>query len=175
MTAQKSSPLQFRTGFIVLPLAFFTISAVLAAAFWGSLPDEVYYRFTTGGDPGSSLVAKGSVVAVVLLIQAALLLLSFLLTWSLGRSRFFNENLKNFWFNPTKLLTLMGNMPAIVQVIIAYALLDIIIYHTQESHLVPLWLFALVTLVLGGVFILVYALPIFLQAWRGFSETDKKE
>jgi len=173
VTSQKANPLEFRIGFIVLPMAFFVITAALAAVFYGSLPDEVYYRFNTDGDPNSGLVPKGTVTLVILAVQAALLGLSFLLTYRLGKSRFFNENLQNFWFAPNKLLKLMGNMPAIIQVILAYAFLDIIIYHTEGSHFVAVWIFALATLVVGGVIMFVYAMPIFRQALRGFSEMDK--
>jgi hypothetical protein len=176
VTAQKINPLRFRLSFIILPLTIFVISTALAMAFYGSLPSEVYYRFATDGDPGSSLVAKGVVVAVALGSQVLLVLVAFLLTWSLSRSRFFNQNLASFWFDPTKLFTLMGNMLAIVQIIAAYVLLDIIVYHTQQSHLMPLWLFAVLALLLGSVIIFIYALPIFIRVWRGFSsQRNKKE
>ena len=173
MTAQKANPLEFRIGFIILPLAFFVITAALAATFYGSLPDEVYYRFAADGDPSSGLVSKGTAVLVILAVQAVLLGLSFLLTYRVGKSRFFNENLHNFWFDPTRLLKLMGNMPAIIQVILTYAFLDIIIYHSEGSHFVAVWIFALATLLVGGVIMFIYALPIFRQALRGFNEMDK--
>ncbi len=173
MTAQKANPLEFRIGFIALPLAFLVITAALASVLYGNMPDEVYYRFAADGDPNSGLVSKGVVTLVILAAQAALLGLSFLLTYRVGKSRFFNENLHNFWFDPTKLLKLMGNMPAIIQVILTYAFLDIIIYYTEGSHFLAVWIFALATLVAGGIIMFIYALPIFRQALRGFNEMDK--
>jgi hypothetical protein len=66
-------------------------------------------------------------------------------------------------------------MPAIIQLILAYVLVDAIIYARDADHLMPLWLFALITLVIGGVLIIVYGLPIVIQAYKGFSTIEEKK
>ena len=63
-----------------------------------------------------------------------------------------------------KLLSIMGNMVALPQIILAFAMLDIFLYNAYQIHLIPLWLFALIVMVLGGVILGIF----FIQALRQF-------
>jgi hypothetical protein len=62
-----------------------------------------------------------------------------------------------------KLLTIMGNMVALPQIILLFAMLDIFLYNSYQIHLMPLWLFALIVMILGVIILGI----IFLKAiWQ---------
>ena len=61
-----------------------------------------------------------------------------------------------------KVLPIMGNMVALPQVILTFAMLDIFLYNAYEIHLIPLWVFAVVVIVLSGIILGIF----FIQALR---------
>ncbi len=175
-TSQNApNPLKFRLSFVALPLAVLLLVIALSAIFYAQLPDEVYYRFDTSGSPSGNPIAKGSLVMLMVGVQLALFGIAYIATRSVGRVQLFRDNVNNFWFNPTRLLTLMGNMPAIIQLIMAYVLVDAIVYANQTDHLMPLWLFAVIVLVSGGILILIFGVPIVIKAYKGFISIEEKK
>ena len=50
-----------------------------------------------------------------------------------------------------KVLAIMGNMVALPQVILAFAMLDIFLYNSYRIHLFSLWIFTLMVMALGGI------------------------
>lgn len=173
--SQNPDPLKFRLSFIALPLAVMIIAVVVAVVFFGRLPDEIHYRFGLDGTPSGDSVSKSSFFGLMLAIQVGLTVVAYLSVKSIGQVKLFQENVNAFWFNPTKLLTAMGNMPAIIQIVVAFILIDGVFYALQDSHLMPLWLFALITLGLGGIILIAYALPVVLQTYRGFNSFQDKD
>jgi hypothetical protein len=168
-------PLKFRLSFIILPLLCLVLTVALSAIFFGQLPDEVHYRFDLDGNPSGEPIAKMSLMIMMVGIQGLLTGLAYITTSTIGRVQMFRDNAGNFWFNPTRLLKLMGNMPAIVQAIMAYIFVDAIVYARQAEHLMPLWIFAVGTLVIGGIFVFIYGLPIVIKGYKGFSSIQEKK
>lgn len=175
--SQNPDPLKFRLSFIALPLTVMVVAVAFAAVFFGQLPDAIHYRFGLDGDPSGSPAAKTGFIGLMLAVQLGLTFIAYLTVRTIGGVQLFKDNIHNFWFNPVKLLTIMGNLPAIIQLIMGYILFDAVFYALQDSHLLPLWLFSLVTLVLGGIILISYALPVVLQTYRGFNsfQDNKKE
>ena len=174
---QNNNPLKFRVTFIILPLAVLFLTTGLAAVFYGQLPADIHYRFNMDGDPSGEAVSKAAFAALMLGIQAVLTITAYLTVKIIGQVRLFQENVHSFVFEPSRLLTIMGNLPAIVQLIIGYILLDSIIYALQNDHLLPLLPFALVILSIGGIILIGYALPMVIRAYRNFNsyQENKKE
>jgi len=173
----KAEFLRFKFSYVIIPFIILAISIIIAAIFYSRLPAEVVYSFDLHGAPVGS-ASKGGTTALFLGLELAVLLLSALVIWSFTRISAFNKNRDDYWFNPEKVLALMGNMPGIIQIILAYAFVDMIIYNINQSHVIALWLFSVLALVIGGIISLVYALPIIRQAWQGFNGTQgtsKKE
>ena len=85
--------------------------------------------------------------------------------------RSLSENREILWVQPEGLLLFMGNMPAIPQLILAFALADIFSYNALDTHIMPLWLFSVIVLVIGAVVIGRFAIPVFLRALRGMNDT----
>ena len=53
-------------------------------------------------------------------------------------------------------LLIMGNMLALPQIILAYAMLDIFLYNIYRVKLIPLWIFALIILILGALILGIF-------------------
>ncbi|MDP6127216.1 MAG: DUF1648 domain-containing protein [Dehalococcoidales bacterium] len=140
----------FKWSDIILPLAVLLLALVLAVVFYSRLPDEVAYRFQSDGSPGE-WAGRGVVVLWTLLPQMLLALAAGAITWGMTRlaSRFIQP--KDTRVKPRRIIALMGNMIALPQIILGFAMLDIFLYNSNQVHLLPLWVFTLITMVAGGI------------------------
>ena len=110
-------PLKFRLSFIALPLICLLVTVALSAIFYSQLPDSVYFRFDLKGNPSGDPVAKSSLIIMIVGIQALFTVVAYLSTSAIGKVQTLRDNVDKFLFSPTRLLKLIGNMPAIIQVI----------------------------------------------------------
>ncbi len=95
-------------------------------------------------------------LVLALLPQLLLSLVSVALVWVMTRvaSRFWQVGESGV--NLKTIVLLMGNMIVLPQVVFAFAMADIFVYNAYQIHLPPLWVFALIVMVLGGVVIGVF-------------------
>jgi uncharacterized membrane protein len=177
-TPQNSTtpdPLKFRVSFIALPLICLLLTVILSAIFYGQLPDKVIFRFDLHGNPSGDPIAKASLILLMVGIQVLFTLIAFQSTSALGRVQVLRDNVDKFLFSPTRLLALMGNMPAIIQAIMVYILIDAIVYAKNADHIIPLWIFSVATLVIGGAIVLIYGLPIAIKGYKGITSVEEKK
>lgn len=142
----------FRWTYVVLPAALLILSVILTAFFYRLLPGEVAYGFS-GGEP-SHLYGRGGVIAWVMALQVVFAIISLAIACiatSTGRRLQIGETDLN-----RSLFTIMGNLTALPQIIVLFAMLDIFLYNAYQIKLIPLWVFAIIILVLGGVVLGVY-------------------
>ncbi len=143
--------ISFRWKYVLLPLAVLFLSVVLTAYFYPLMPNDLAYHFA---DSSPDRVAKRDlVIALTLTPQFLLVLLAIAVVWgaALISSRF-----RQMESLPVRtLLSLMGNMFVLPQLILSFAMLDIFSYNAYRVHLMSPWLFALLVMVLGGVVIVV--------------------
>ena len=136
----------FRWTFIALPVSLFVISTALAAVFFSSLPEEIAYHFIDGVP--DSWLNRGTIVAALVGPQAVCAGLAFVIARiAISGTRYYaaeNTPIK-------KIILIMGNMPALLQVILLFAALDIFLYNIYEIKLMPLWAFSLIFLVIAGI------------------------
>ncbi len=59
----------------------------------------------------------------------------------------------------------MGNMIALPQIILGFAMLRIFIYNSYQIQIMPLWTFALIIMVLGGIILGIFFIRAIKQAW----------
>ena len=170
LAAAASGRLAFRRRYVALPVGILVFSLALSAIFYGQLPGEVAYRFNLDGTP-ESFLSRGTTLAVMLGAQLLLALGAVAITWVITRMRSLTMNREILWVQPEGLLLFMGNMPAIPQLILAFALADIFSYNAYDTHIMPLWLFAVIVLVIGAGIIGRFAIPVFLRALRGMNNT----
>jgi len=65
-----------------------------------------------------------------------------------------------------KILSLMGNMVALPQIILGFAMLDIFLYNAYQIDIMPLWIFAVIVLVLGGIILGVFFIILVIRQFR---------
>jgi uncharacterized membrane protein len=151
----------FRWIFLALPLVLLFISIVLTAVFYHELPEQVAYHFS--GDLPDKWLSRGAFVTWLLLPQALFTLLAFIVVRIvLLSARYWpaeNAPMK-------KMLPVMGNMVALPQIILTFAMLDIFLYNAYQIRLIPLWVFALVIMILGVVVLGVFFIRAIRQARR---------
>jgi len=138
--------MRFRWRYIALPVFFLLLAIGLTIYFYPRLPEDIAYHFRDGQP--DRWTGRGAATAWLLVPQ-------FLLT-GLGAAIIMGVNRLGSRFQQTTgkrsetLLLLMGNMVALPQIVLAFAMLAIFSYNSYGLYLMPLWLFALIVMGLGG-------------------------
>ncbi len=147
--------LAFHWKYIVLPVSVFFLTLVLAAYFYHRLPAEVAYRFDLDGSPKSWLSREMATV-LVLGPQLLLSLTAWAITWGMAKLCRQSGQWVSALLRPEKIILLMGNIIALPQIVLGFVMLDIFSYNVYEIHPMPIWLFALIVMVVGGVILAVF-------------------
>ena len=66
---------------------------------------------------------------------------------------------------PERILSLMGNMIGLPQLIIGFAMLDIFSYNTYQTHIMPIWIFALIVMGLGSIILGIFFIQAIRRVW----------
>ena len=159
----------FRWSYVALPLAALAITLILGAVFYGRLPHETTYRFS-GGVP-TNYIGRGAFMAWTLGLQLVFFLISLAITLLItgaARRMLMADNVLN-----RTLFGIMGNMVAIPQLIIIYAMADILIYNIYGKTLPALWIFALVVLFAGGAVMGVLLARAYVQSRKPMVKNTK--
>jgi uncharacterized membrane protein len=138
--------LRFRWSFVILPLVITILSVVLSLVFLSIMPSEVVYHFDNGLP--DRWTGAGNIVAWTILPQVVLFLFAIgICAGMLSIAR----RIQNTETRPVHtLISTMGNMIALPQIIHIFAMLDIFLYNSYQIRLIPLWLFALIAVVAGS-------------------------
>jgi uncharacterized membrane protein len=136
----------FRWTFIVLPVVLIFLSLILTAVFYQQIPTQVAYHFQ--GDSPDKWLSRGAFVVWLLIPQFFFTLLAFIVVRIvLLSARYWPaENMLM-----RRILPVMGNMIALPQIILTFALLDIFLYNAYQIRLIPIWVFATVIMILGVI------------------------
>ena len=121
--SEKTLP--FRWTYMILPIAILLICIVLTVFFYRLLPAEMAYSFQP--DSPDNWSSRGGVIAWTLTPQFFFVLLAAAIVQGVIKlsARFMQlDNIRTF---PGKVLSLMGNMVALPQLILAFAMLDIFV------------------------------------------------
>jgi len=160
----KTSPLPFRWQYILLPAIFLIISVILTIYFSGKLPFQIAYHFESDGTPDQWAI-KQFFIAIALGIQFILLLISFFIVMGVRRNRFFTST-NEAGIKPETMITLMGNLPALIQLILLFEMGDVFSYNALHRHIFPQWLFLIIFLVLATAAFIAFLIIIGLKAIR---------
>jgi len=141
----------FRWKYVLLPIVLLLLSLFLVTIFYGRLPFPAAYRFNPDGSPNSWAI-PGLFAFWALLPQFVLTLGAIVVTWAVSKlaTRFLDP--ANAIISPKRIMLLTGNMVALPQIILVFAMLDIFIYNSYQTHFGPsVWVFALIVMVIGGI------------------------
>jgi hypothetical protein len=137
---------------------------ILSVYFYHLLPAEVGVHFGADGAPDRWLEPPMTMV-LALLPQFFLTLVAVALAWGMTKVA------SHFWrpgetkVNLETIFSLMGNMIALPQIVLGFAMADIFVYNAYQIHLLPLWIFALIFMVGGGVVIGVFFVRAIRREW----------
>ena len=145
MTSVRRTILPFRLKYIALPVAMLLISAIVNAFFYRILPAEIAYRFEDGAP--AALLSRNVIITGTLATQVVLTILAIAIVWVTIRIS------ARFPVVPTplvdRLLIIMGNMVALPQIVLAFAMLNIFSYNAYQIQLISPLVFALLVAALG--------------------------
>ena len=166
---QGNPIIKFRWKHIALPVVILVLSVILIAVFYGQLPENVGWTFKSDGSP-DRWAGRGAFAFSVIGLQVFFVLAA----WGISRgiTSIYNKyaDSDSGPMNPAATIGIMGNMLVIPQAIIFFALIDIFVYNSYQTHFLPLWVNALIVLLAGGVFLGIYFLRAILRAWRANKE-----
>lgn len=155
--AAKKAPaynLSFKWKYIMLPAAILLLAVILCAIFYPQLTEEVAFRFDIDGSPKSWL-SRGAVASITLIPQFILAPLAAAVALGVIKLSRSSEQVAGA-VNPEKLILFMCNMIALPQVIIGFVMLDIFSYNVYDHHLMPMWLFALIAIILASIIMAIF-------------------
>ena len=147
--------LALRWRYVILPLVIFLLTVALVAYFFRLLPTEVAYHFKADGSP-DEFMSRGMIVFWALLPQFLLTLLGLAITWGTAKLYSLYQQPESASIDFNRILLLMGNMVALPQVILCFAILDIFSYNAYQVHILPLWVFALIVMGLGAIILGIF-------------------
>jgi len=162
-TRAKAEGLPFRWSYIMVPLAILSLSIILSAYFYHLLPAEVAVHFKVDGTPERWLSREMTMVWV-LMPQLLLVLLAGAIAWGITKlaARFWQP--RGTRTNLETILSLMGNMIALPQIIVCFAMVDVFSYNSYQTHIMPMWVFLLVILGLVTISLGIFLVSILLKA-----------
>ena len=156
--------LTFHWGYVALPLTVLILAVGLTGYFYRLLPAEVAYHFQADGSPDRWL-SRGAIILWALLPQFLFTLVAGAITWGITRLATMFSQPETTWIRPEKILAVMGNMVALPQILLCFAILDIFSYNSYQIRLIPLWVFALIVMVVGSIVLGVFFFQLIRQAW----------
>lgn len=168
--AQKTAVKQgktFRLTYILLPVALFLLSIILVAVFYHKLPPEVVYRYTEG-----TSVSRGAIIAWLVIPQFILALIGIALS-GVG-SLITRKNEPSDRARIMKILMAMGNMVALPQLILLFAMLHIFLYNAYEIRLIPLWIIIVIIMLISSIVLGIFFLQTLRQS-RGSEVKNRQE
>ena len=154
--------ISFRWKYILLPAAILLLALILTGYFYRLLPGEVAYHFKDGLP--DKWMSRGAIIAWMLTPQFFLTLLAGATVWGIAKLSSHFQQTASGWIE--RMLSLMGNMIALPQIILGFAMLDIFSYNAYQIHLMPLWIFALVVMGLGGIILGIFFIQAIRRVWR---------
>jgi uncharacterized membrane protein len=160
-----ANKIRFRWIYIILPAAFLLLSLVLAAFFYHLLPAQIAYHLH--GDTPDRWMSRGVFISWMLIPQFLFTLLAFAtVRIVLLGARYWPAD-----STPLRgLLPVMGNMLALPQIILFVAMLQFFLYNAYHTKPIPLWIVALIILLLGGIVLAVF----FIRTIRQFRSRHGK-
>ncbi|MDI6815195.1 MAG: DUF1648 domain-containing protein, partial [Dehalococcoidales bacterium] len=157
--------LTFRWSYIILPVAILLLSIILSAYFYHLLPTEVAYHFKLDGTPDKWLSREMTMVWV-LTPQFLLTLLAGAIVWGMTKLGTLFRQTGNTWIRPERIISFMGNIIALPQLIVCFAMLNIFSYNSYQRHIMPMWIFVLIIMGLGAITLGIFFILVIRRAWE---------
>ena len=160
---KRAERLPFRWKYIVVPLAILLLSIILTACFYHLLPSEVAVHFELDGTPDRWLSREMAIVGV-LVSQLLLVLLAGTIVWGITKIVLPSGQTGSAWVKPERIVSYMGNLIALPQLLVCFAMIDIFSYNSYQTHLIPIWIFLIAILFLATIALGIFVFFAFSRA-----------
>ena len=159
VTKKVKVKLPFQWRHVAFPAIILIISLIMAACFYPHLPStDIAIRFSFDGTP-ANWMSREAAMAWMLGAQLFLLLLAvgtvygmMTLSKSLGQT----DEPGVGHITPQKLLFFMGNIVGLPQCVVCFAMFDSFWYSLHQAHIMPMWIFLLIVLLLAAIIPLLF-------------------
>jgi uncharacterized membrane protein len=158
----RTVELKFRWKYILLPVIVLFICVILFAIFYWQLSPQVAYRFDTDGSP-TNTVSREMLALFMLLPQLLFVLLAGIVTSTIIRIGGSLGEVSQA-LNPERIILLIGNIVVLPQVVFGFIMLDVFSYNVNNSHLIPVWLFAIIVMAIGGAILTLFFIRTFMHS-----------
>ena len=150
--SSQNNKINFSWTFIILPAAIVALSVIIAAIFYSKLPADVAYHFKDGLP--DRWTSRGTMLILTLFPQFIFFFFSLILcSLMLLLVRRFEKARGN---QVKTLISIMGNMLALPQIILLFAMLSVFLYNSYQITLIPLWVFSVIVIVAGSVILAIF-------------------
>ena len=152
--------LSFRWSYIIAPLAVFLLSIILAAYFYHLLPAELAYHFELDGTPDGWLSRE----MIMVWCSCRSFSSSFWrggIAWGVTKLSPRFGQIKGTGVRAERVVLFMGNLVALPQLIICFAMVDIFSYNSYQMHIMPMWVFLLAIVGLATIGLGIFLVYIF--------------
>ena len=149
--SSRNISLSFRFVDVLVPTVVLIVSVVSAIFFYRLMPAQVAYHFASDGLP-DRWISRGLLAIALILPQFLLAFLAAGIAFVMVKvgGKFVREG-----ETPVSVVRgvsgLMSNMIALPQLVLFFAMLDISIYNAYQVHLPPLYIFAILMMLVGGL------------------------
>ncbi len=137
---------------IYLPVGVMGVSFLIALIFLPQLPEELAIRFDSGGEP-VNWASLGTVMLAGLGLQVILVLGGWFNGHTINKVAYSGNMGVASNPKPRRVAILSANMVVLLQVIVAFIMVDIFSFNVSGVHLMPVWLFVVVAMLIGGIII----------------------
>ena len=136
------------------PVIVLLLAIVLFAFFYRLLPAEVAFHFDSEGNP-DNWISRPMAGVAVLAPQLFLVLLAWGIVWGVTRLNRRFGWAESGGVRTGRVVSFMGNIIALPQFVLLFAMLDILSYNAYQIHIMPMWLFLAIILGLATITLLV--------------------
>ena len=155
-----------RLSYIIGPLVVLFLALALSAYFFQMLPPELATHFEIDGTPDAWLSREMTMVWT-LLPQLVFVLVAWGVVWGVTRLSHRFGQVKNAGLRTDGVILFMGNIIALPQLLLCFAMADIFSYNLYQRHIMPIWIFPLVALGLVTIAVGVFLFYIFSKVRGG--------
>ncbi|MBN1366348.1 MAG: DUF1648 domain-containing protein [Dehalococcoidales bacterium] len=166
-TAREGKPstrLPFKWKYILAPLVLLVIAVIAALLYYGKLPFQIPYHFDNTGAADGWILPQFA-VAIGIGIQAVLVVISFFIVQTTRRMATLITAGEST-VKPETIITITGNIPAFLQLVFLFLMLNIFHFAAFNKYLLPMWVFLVIVIALATVGFIAFSIFIAVKALR---------
>jgi uncharacterized membrane protein len=161
---QTATRLPFKWNYILAPLVILVIAIITAFFYYGKLPFQMPYHFDSNGAPDGWILPQFALM-IGIGIQVVLVIISFLIIQATRRMATL-VTAGESTVKPETIITITGNIPAFLQIVFLFLMLNIFHYAAFYKYLLPMWVFLVIIIVLATVAFITFSVYIAIRALK---------